>query len=139
MVALLGDALFGIQELWTAAHYRIPVVFVVVNNAQYGFLKVGGKVMQLPRLFAGALGPRGPGPGRSGGGLRVVEPLTGGRDAPDHRCHRPGRAPGDGHQRQRARYTQPALDKQRISTLDTDRRLTNSCRRAARSQEDIRA
>ena len=55
VVALLGDgsALFGIQGLWTAAHYRIPVTFVVANNAQYGILKMGGKVMGLPRLSAG--------------------------------------------------------------------------------------
>ncbi len=55
VVALLGDgsALFGIQGLWTAAHYRLPVTFVVSNNAQYGILKMGGKVMGLPRMSAG--------------------------------------------------------------------------------------
>lgn len=55
VVALLGDgsALFGIQGLWTAAHYRLPVTFVVSNNAQYGILKMGGKVMGLPRMTAG--------------------------------------------------------------------------------------
>jgi len=55
VVALLGDgsALFGIQGLWTAAHYRLPVTFVISNNAQYGILKMGGKVMGLPRMTAG--------------------------------------------------------------------------------------
>jgi benzoylformate decarboxylase len=55
VVALLGDgsALFGVQGLWTAAHYRLPVTFVVSNNAQYGILKMGGKVMGLPRMSAG--------------------------------------------------------------------------------------
>ena len=54
-VALLGDgsALYGIQGLWTAAHHRIPVTFVVANNAQYGILKMGGQVMQLPRMAQG--------------------------------------------------------------------------------------
>ncbi|MFH1567618.1 MAG: thiamine pyrophosphate-dependent enzyme, partial [Gemmatimonadota bacterium] len=55
VVALLGDgsALFGIQGLWTAARYRVPVTFVIVNNAQYGILKMGGRVMGLPRMSAG--------------------------------------------------------------------------------------
>ncbi len=55
VAALLGDgsALFGIQGLWTAAHYRLPVVFVITNNAQYGILKMGGRVMGLPRMSAG--------------------------------------------------------------------------------------
>ena len=54
-VALLGDgsALYGIQGLWTAAHHRIPVTFVVANNAQYGILKMGGQIMQLPRMAQG--------------------------------------------------------------------------------------
>lgn len=52
VVALLGDgsALYGIQGLWTAAHYHIPVTFVIANNAQYKILKVTGDVMQLPQM-----------------------------------------------------------------------------------------
>jgi benzoylformate decarboxylase len=40
-VALLGDgaALYTIQGLWSAAHHRVPVVFVIANNAQYNVLK----------------------------------------------------------------------------------------------------
>ena len=51
-VALSGDgaAMYGIQALWTAAHHRIPVVFVIANNAQYKILKVSGDVMQLPQM-----------------------------------------------------------------------------------------
>ena len=54
-VALLGDgsALYGIQGLWTAAHHHIPVTFVILNNAQYGILKMGGEVMQLPQMIQG--------------------------------------------------------------------------------------
>jgi len=54
-VALLGDgsALYGIQGLWSAAHHHIPVTFVILNNAQYGILKMGGEVMQLPRMVQG--------------------------------------------------------------------------------------
>ena len=55
VVALLGDgaALYGIQGLWTAAHHRIPVTFVIANNAQYKILKVSGDVMQLPQMARG--------------------------------------------------------------------------------------
>jgi benzoylformate decarboxylase len=52
VVALLGDgaALYGIQGLWTAAHHRIPVTFIVANNAQYKILKVCADVMPLPNM-----------------------------------------------------------------------------------------
>jgi benzoylformate decarboxylase len=41
VVALVGDgsALYTIQALWTAAHDRIAVVFVVLNNRSYRILK----------------------------------------------------------------------------------------------------
>jgi benzoylformate decarboxylase len=54
-LAIVGDgaALYGIQSLWTAAHYRIPVTFVIANNAQYQILKVGARQMKLPQAIAG--------------------------------------------------------------------------------------
>jgi benzoylformate decarboxylase len=54
VLALLGDgaALYGIQGLWTAAHHRIPVTFVICNNAQYEILKHCGEVMPLPHMAA---------------------------------------------------------------------------------------
>ena len=41
VVALVGDgsALFGVQALWTASRYRIPVVMVVLNNAGFAAIK----------------------------------------------------------------------------------------------------
>jgi benzoylformate decarboxylase len=41
VVALLGDgcALFGLQGLWSAARYRVPVLFVVFDNGEYRTLK----------------------------------------------------------------------------------------------------
>ncbi|HVV23471.1 MAG TPA: thiamine pyrophosphate-binding protein [Pseudonocardiaceae bacterium] len=41
VVAVLGDgcAMFGLQGLWTAARYRVPVTFVVMNNGEYRTLK----------------------------------------------------------------------------------------------------
>jgi benzoylformate decarboxylase len=55
VLCLLGDggALYGIQGLWTAAHYRLPVTFVLCNNAQYEILKVGARGMNLPHASAG--------------------------------------------------------------------------------------
>ncbi len=55
VVALLGDgaAVYGIQGLWTAAHYRIPVVVIVCNNREYKILKMCGNVMGLPNMSAG--------------------------------------------------------------------------------------
>ncbi len=48
-----GASLYGIQGLWTAAAYRIPVTFVICNNAQYQILKIGAQGMGLPRASAG--------------------------------------------------------------------------------------
>jgi benzoylformate decarboxylase len=41
VVCVVGDgaAMFVIQALWTAARYRAPVVFVVLDNGHYGILK----------------------------------------------------------------------------------------------------
>jgi benzoylformate decarboxylase len=41
VVALIGDgsAMYSIQALWTAAHDRIPVIFVILNNMSYRILK----------------------------------------------------------------------------------------------------
>lgn len=41
VVAVLGDgaAVYGIQGLWSAARYGIPVTFVVCNNHEYQILK----------------------------------------------------------------------------------------------------
>ncbi len=54
VLALLGDgaAMYGVQGLWTAAHHRIPVVFVICNNTEYKILKVCGDVMPLPEMQA---------------------------------------------------------------------------------------
>jgi benzoylformate decarboxylase len=59
VVALLGDgaALYGIQALWTAAHYRLPVKFVIANNRGYGILKANLAAhfgdTNAPRSFLG--------------------------------------------------------------------------------------
>jgi benzoylformate decarboxylase len=55
VLAILGEgaAMYGIQGLWTAARYRIPVTFVICNNAQYQILKIGARGLNLPRASAG--------------------------------------------------------------------------------------
>jgi benzoylformate decarboxylase len=54
VLVFLGDgaAMYGIQGLWTAAHHRIPVTFLVCNNTQYQILKHCGEVMPLPNMAA---------------------------------------------------------------------------------------
>ena len=41
VVALIGDgsAMYSIQALWTAAHEKLPVIFVIINNRSYRILK----------------------------------------------------------------------------------------------------
>ncbi|HUI19362.1 MAG TPA: thiamine pyrophosphate-binding protein [Alphaproteobacteria bacterium] len=41
VVALIGDgsAMYSCQALWTAAHYRVGVVFIIINNRSYRILK----------------------------------------------------------------------------------------------------
>ncbi|WP_329297140.1 thiamine pyrophosphate-binding protein [Streptomyces sp. NBC_00659] len=41
VVAVLGDGctMFGLQGLWSAARYEVPVTFVVMNNGEYRTLK----------------------------------------------------------------------------------------------------
>lgn len=41
VVALLGDgsSLYSPQGLWSAAKYKVPVTFIVMNNAEYNILK----------------------------------------------------------------------------------------------------
>lgn len=55
VLALLGEgaSLYGIQGLWTAARYQIPVTFLICNNAQYQILKVGAGQLGLQHASAG--------------------------------------------------------------------------------------
>jgi benzoylformate decarboxylase len=55
VLALLGEgsALYGIQGLWTAAHFQIPVTFIICNNAEYQILKDCASLLPLPRMARG--------------------------------------------------------------------------------------
>jgi benzoylformate decarboxylase len=35
-----GEGMYTVQALWTAAHYRIPVTYIVFNNGSYRILKL---------------------------------------------------------------------------------------------------
>ena len=55
VLALLGEgaAMYGIQGLWSAARYQLPVTFIICNNAQYQILKVGANQLGLPGAQSG--------------------------------------------------------------------------------------
>jgi benzoylformate decarboxylase len=55
VVAIIGDgsALYGVQALWSAAHYGIPVTFVITNNNEYRILKDCGSIYRLPEALDG--------------------------------------------------------------------------------------
>ena len=53
VIAVIGDgsANYSITALWTAAHYNLPVIYVIMKNRTYGAL----------RWFAGVLREERPG------------------------------------------------------------------------------
>jgi benzoylformate decarboxylase len=56
VLSVVGDgaALYTIQALWTAAHHKVPVTWVVANNRSYRILKLN----MLEYLGEGAAGRR---------------------------------------------------------------------------------
>jgi benzoylformate decarboxylase len=48
-VCLIGDgsAMYSIQALWTAAHRKLPLTVVVINNSGYGAMRSFSQVMQV--------------------------------------------------------------------------------------------
>ena len=55
VVALLGDgsAMYSIQALWTAAHRKLPITFVVFNNGGYRIIKQRLKLFHGTDRFIG--------------------------------------------------------------------------------------
>jgi benzoylformate decarboxylase len=55
VVATIGDGsvMYAPQALWTAAHYALPVTYVVANNASYAILKAGMLTFGLPAAKRG--------------------------------------------------------------------------------------
>lgn len=54
VIAVMGDgsANYGITALWTAAHYQIPVVFLILKNSTYGALRWFTKVLKVEAVPA---------------------------------------------------------------------------------------
>jgi benzoylformate decarboxylase len=59
VVALIGDgsSMYTIQALWTAAHDRVPVIFMILNNRSYRILKqrtnaLKGHAAQMDKFVA---------------------------------------------------------------------------------------
>jgi benzoylformate decarboxylase len=55
VAAVIGDgsAMYGVQALWTAAHLRLPVTYVIVNNRSYRILKERVARRSGPEAFVG--------------------------------------------------------------------------------------
>lgn len=55
VVAIIGDgaALYYIQALWNAARYKLPVIYIIVNNTSYMILKGGLQRMNGPAAANG--------------------------------------------------------------------------------------
>jgi benzoylformate decarboxylase len=55
VVATVGDGsvMYAPQALWTAAHRRLPITYVVPNNASYAILKAGMAALGLPSAKRG--------------------------------------------------------------------------------------
>lgn len=54
VLSVLGDGAlhYTVSALWTAAHHRVPVVFVVARNREYAALKNFAQVMQFENVPA---------------------------------------------------------------------------------------
>jgi benzoylformate decarboxylase len=55
VVAIVGDgsAMYSIQALWTAAHLKLPVTYVIANNRSYRILKERLRARQDSAAFIG--------------------------------------------------------------------------------------
>jgi benzoylformate decarboxylase len=50
VVCIAGDGatMFGVQALWSAARYEVPIVYVILNNGHYGILKAFADFQRTP-------------------------------------------------------------------------------------------
>jgi benzoylformate decarboxylase len=55
VLAIIGDgsAMYGIQALWTAAHLKLPITYLITNNSSYRILKERLKSMRGTDRFIG--------------------------------------------------------------------------------------
>jgi benzoylformate decarboxylase len=55
VVAVIGDgsSMYGVQALWTAAHLKLPIIYVICNNRSYRILKERLVSMRASDRFTG--------------------------------------------------------------------------------------
>jgi benzoylformate decarboxylase len=55
VAAIIGDgsAMYGVQALWTAAHFKLPITYVIANNRSYRILKERLVSMRATERFTG--------------------------------------------------------------------------------------
>ena len=55
VVAIVGDgsAMYSIQSLWTAAHLKLPITYIIANNKSYRILKERVMPFQDHKKFIG--------------------------------------------------------------------------------------
>jgi len=55
VVAVIGDgsAMYGVQALWTAAHLKLPIIYVIANNRSYRIIKERLVSMRSTNRFTG--------------------------------------------------------------------------------------
>ena len=55
VLAVIGDgsAMYGVQALWTAAHLKLPITYVIANNRSYRILKERLVSMRATDRFTG--------------------------------------------------------------------------------------
>ncbi|MFH1602562.1 MAG: thiamine pyrophosphate-dependent enzyme, partial [Pseudomonadota bacterium] len=55
VVAVIGDgsAMYGVQALWTAAHLKLPITYVIANNRSYRIIKERLISMRSTNRFTG--------------------------------------------------------------------------------------
>ena len=55
VAAVIGDgsAMYGIQGLWTAAHHKLPITYIIANNRSYRIIKERLVAMRSAARFTG--------------------------------------------------------------------------------------
>ncbi len=115
-VAVMGDGSFGFTcgELETAARYHLPITFIVIANASYGWIKAGQKSGYGQRYFAVDFAATDHAAVAAAFGVkswRVTEP-NGSRQSVERSARRGGTEPG--------RYRLPAAPRSKSAGVGMD-------------------
>ena len=91
VVATIGDGslMYAPQALWTAAHYQLPITYVIPNNSSYAILKSGMLSLDLASAKRGIY--PGMRPGRTHDRLRRPRTIARGPGRARREARRPAR------------------------------------------------